>query len=131
MHEILFRGKDIRGKWHYGLLAHINNSWYISNRAGALTAFEVFEDTIGQYVGFEGKDGKKIFEDDIVLFGFEPCVVKYDTENARFMFYKYGGYVMNGLNADTVSIKEVIGNIHDNPELILKYMRGGGQNSGQ
>ena len=34
MREILFRGKDIKENWHTGLLAHIGNAWYISNKAG-------------------------------------------------------------------------------------------------
>ena len=34
MREILFRGKDVKGNWHIGLLAHIGNAWYISNKAG-------------------------------------------------------------------------------------------------
>lgn len=36
MREILFRGKDIRGDWHIGLLAHMGNGWYISNKAGGI-----------------------------------------------------------------------------------------------
>lgn len=61
MREILFRGKDVRGNWHIGLLAHMGNAWYISNKAGVSTAYEVIPETVGQYTGLTDKSGTKIF----------------------------------------------------------------------
>jgi len=46
MREILFGGKEIKGNWHIGLLAHIGNAWYISNKAGVSTAYEVIHELL-------------------------------------------------------------------------------------
>lgn len=124
MREILFRGKDIKGRWHIGLLAHIGNAWYISNSAGIPTACEVIPETVGQYTGLTDKDGEKIFEGDII-----------EEDNGRIGFVTFDGGVFikrwigrtnptqtilfepsgssNILDADEM----LIGNGYDNPEL--------------
>lgn len=119
MREILFRGKDIKGIWHVGLLAHIGNAWYISNKAGISTAFEVIPQTIGQYTGLTDKNGVKIFEGDIVkhIDGlYDIGTVLYDEQTARYrrtstMFPKTVVIAKS-------CVYEIIGNIHDNPELL-------------
>lgn len=121
MREILFRGKDTgTGKWLYSMTiarqAYNDNeifTYYIG--AGNKT---IDGKTLGQYTGLTDKNGTKIFEGDIILYGLIPCVVMYDAPNARFMLYAYGKYLHNGFNVDTMKLKEVIGNIHDNPELL-------------
>lgn len=148
MREILFRGKGIKGFWDKGLLAHIGNAWYISNKAGVATAFEVIPETIGQYTGLTDKNGTKIFEGDIFKFNdevWESCytscgdeydswevenygVVGFDEDRVCFDFIKYK-FNENSVEADLhenhdiefadfISELEVIGNIHDNPELL-------------
>lgn len=62
MREILFRGKDIKGVWHIGLLTHIDEHWYISNSKGDSTVFEVIPETIGLYTGLIDKNDNRIFE---------------------------------------------------------------------
>ena len=119
MREILFRGKTTdRGEWVQGCytetLRYNNLHWIWDGK----NHFAVNTETIGQYTGLTDKNGTKIFEGDIILWGFAPCVAKYDTENARFMFYENGKYLKNGFNKDTMEMKEVIGNIYDNPELL-------------
>ena len=120
MREILFRGKDIKGNWHIGLLANIGNAWYISNKAGVSTAFEVIPETVGQYTGLTDKNGKKIFEGDIVNFKttayhFKNCRIKYQSCYARYCAIDNKGYEYP---MDKAFEYEVISNIHDNPELL-------------
>lgn len=129
MREILFRGKDIRGNWHIGLLAHVGNAWYISNKAGIATAFEVIPNTIGQYTGITDDNGKKIFEGDILgVTNDDPdydyitkvyldcdtlCV---DVEGQDYDYTAIGFAV--DIWGDECDRVEIIGNIYDNPELL-------------
>ena len=114
MREILFRGQDIRGEWHIGLVAHIGNAWYISNKAGVATAYEVIPKTIGQYTGLKDKSGNKIFEGDIVKFGsFIPGAEEYMGEvNWDYSLFDEYKYVWN-------TKCEIVGNIHDNIDLLI------------
>lgn len=121
MRKILFRGKTVKEQWAYGLLAHIGNAWYISNKAGVATAYEVIPSTVGQYTGLTDKNGTKIFEGDIVRVFDVWCggvkkVVWWESE-ASFKLSKDG---KTYLCLDTSIEKgcKVIGNIHDNPELL-------------
>ena len=122
MREILFRGKDIKGNWHIGLLAHIGNAWYISNNAGVATAYEVIPSTIGQYTGLTDKNGTKIFEGDIVkaIYDSGTFIYKVVFINGIFgLVVKNGGYDCPLVRWAKNCI-EVIGNIHDNPELLKR-----------
>lgn len=115
MREILFRGKDVKGNWHTGLLAHIGNAWYISNKAGIATAYEVITETVGQFTGLLDKNGKKIFEGDILKYEEEYYLVK-------FLEYRWAAIYKTCLPDDldqrTAKDFEKVGNIYDNPELL-------------
>lgn len=132
MREILFRGKDVQGNWHMGLLANMGNCWYISNKAGIPTAYEVIPETIGQCTG--KKIGERlIFENDIFDFGLVYADV--------FEYSQYTNYIgvvvwddkrcswSMQCDDDVYSFNDVcfsnttyLGNIHDNSEL-MKGMR--------
>ena len=76
-------------------------------------------DTIGQFTGLHDKNGTKIYEDDIVRFGENNYVVRFCKENACFVLQKRSSRQWYHLSER--DLLEVIGNIHDNPEL----MKGG------
>ena len=126
--EILFRGKSIgTDEWlygnlfNYGLTAPSNvpcisvcvpTSW-----KEAYNLYAVHPDTIGQYTGLKDKNGKKIFEGDIISIG-EPNI-KYITmwRDAGLCAKQIGASSYIGLTYWASDI-EVLGNVIDNPELI-------------
>jgi len=132
MREILFRGKRTdNGEWVEGGLLQTENWSSIcvyEHYQGSLNEppysdveeFDVIPETVGEFTGLLDKNGKKIFEGDIVIWRFSPCIVKWDAINACYSLYQNGKTKVSGFNADTMKLFEVIGNIHDNPELITQ-----------
>ena len=117
MREILFRGKTYGGEWVQGDLFEVfDDGFFIHDKR--CHSVKIIPETVGQYTGLTDKYGKKIFEGDIIKWGLKPCVIKWDECNASFCLYAYGTVKISGFNRDTMKLKEVIGNIHDNPELM-------------
>lgn len=124
MREIIFRGKTEKGEWVYGDLLHpdnCGNGYSIEDfTKDKNNCFDIIPETVGQYTGLTDKNGKKIFEGDIVkgtFYGFPMPI-----ENYVFVI----GWQEDaaGYKANYFENVEVIGNIHDNPELI-----GGGEDA--
>ena len=126
MREILFRGKKLdNGEWVEGFYHYTN--WYDHRTfemvdthywilpIGKQDAFEVDPATVGQYTGVEAH-GKKIFEGDIVEYNGRRYCAKYYPPFAMYMFSRKNC----GTNGTLIPLHEcvVIGNIHDNPELL-------------
>lgn len=124
MRQIKFRGKRIdNDEWMTGmhtLVQDADGTWL----GDAEKTEKVNPNTLGQFTGLLDKNGKEIYEGDIlhtVTFGFEPeeytAIILYDNcrfqlSNGRNLFY-FGQTDFTKMD-DTI----VIGNIHDNPELI-------------
>lgn len=117
--EIKFRGKRIdNGEWVYGYLAdedYINDIYSID-----LSSIEVDRDTVGQFTGLSDKNGKEIFEGDIIK-GFDITIeVWYSEDKACFMaeMKEPQNDMVDILGGYDTARMEIIGNIYDNPELI-------------
>ncbi len=136
MREILFRGKTVKEEWVYGLLSHVGNAWYISNKAGTPLAYEVIPSTVGQYTGLTDKNGTDYFLGDIVSWNNEIGVVKYGDFNPRYYAKDiYHSCKIKGVFVETVDGKQlvlptksrakIIGNIYDNPDILSNYLAQG------
>jgi uncharacterized phage protein (TIGR01671 family) len=130
MREIIFRGKRVEnGEWVYGAYLPKHKLICLEETKPNSTEYIdlfVIPETVGQYTGLTDKNGKKIFEGDIVLcriVGFREMKI-----NKGFIEYTEDafGVNINGITPTqhclSFSMKngdvEVIGNIHDNPELL-------------
>ena len=125
MREILFRGKRVdNGKWVYGLLCRVGDTYANIRRMDIGVLYSVLTNTIGQYTGLTNMNGKKIFEGDIIKGNFSNYVIWADETERAFVYGKSykGGYknLMSDylLKSSFPNGMEVIGNIHDNPELL-------------
>ena len=136
MREILFRGKHSpKSMWDYGDLYIDHDKVYISMREtmhGVRVHGEVIPETVGQFTGLTDKNGTKIFEGDIVRavlpksnaipeFVWPDMVVGF-SEGA---FSAMRGRYCTPLYSFAPAVElEVIGNIHENPELLEDEYHG-------
>lgn len=125
MREILFRGKTSNGEWEYGVpvFSGLNNELAFMKQMHSYD-HQVIPETVGQYTGLTDKNGTKIFEGDIVTNSY--YLEKDKTKNSIIEYGKWNcsccngvfGWVSNGFVDFRDEDVIVIGNIHDNPELL-------------
>ena len=138
--EVIFRGKRLHdNKWIYGNFVsdcegnpHIieprffcEDGHHLQYEDNTDTPVFIIPETVGQYTGLTDKNGVRIFEGDIV------SLVKHDSLIYKVVYVPCRYELVNskGVNCFVLDIYkseniEVIGNIHDNPELL------GGENNG-
>ena len=170
MREILFRGKDTeRNVWHEGQYIHLHKTTYCFDGSKECNAdneihqivfeqmtdwnlpnchmrVDVLPETVGEFTGLTDKNGKKIFEGDIVeLFDMRGKIVQecgafgiattqqidYDLLDSKIPFQNNAYFCFNDnfisiwelwwnyhQDDEPLEVAEVIGNIYDTPELL-------------
>ena len=122
MREILFRGKQTNNKkWVVdNSVLFFKNATKIYGALNEWREVEVIPETVGQYTGLTDKNGTKSFEGDIV---------NYNGTNHKVVFETRGESAYFGIEISNIEtwrfclevpakLMNVIGNIHDNPELL-------------
>ena len=135
MREILFRGKRVdNGEWACGYFEKYNGRTYINLQTERLNSggypirdfIEVIPETVGQYTGLTDRNGKKVFEGDIIKtkeFGKDSGNgVNFNNFDIFEVIYSSASFKLNNSRRLFNMIRgqkfEVIGNIHDDPELL-------------
>ena len=135
MREIRFRGKRVdNGEWVFGWVSFQHNRAFIhSDDMPYDNAVEVDPATVGQFTGLKDKSGREIYEGDIVEVNYTVKYIdpdKQDEEHTAITrvywndfrasfaleFHKFANDDLYRFVRDKYA--EVVGNIHDNPELL-------------
>ena len=115
--EILFRGKRFdNGEWVEGLPYKAKYGGISAIVNENEERFVIIPETLRRYIGLTDKNGKRIFEQDIVIIEYSTTKVKGYIEYQGVAFYVATNSDLWDIN-EFVSI-EVIGNVTDNPELL-------------
>lgn len=152
MREIKFRGKRLdNGEWVYGYLHLPIGGENLMIQVSNTDSFAVIPDTVGQFTGLHDKNGKEIYEGDVLFvrewknlaigifdheereqFSLEDCKGELLYESQRVVCFEEGSICAGDYYISTLWDKqdkrhqypifevEVIGNIHDNTELLNK-----------
>jgi uncharacterized phage protein (TIGR01671 family) len=127
MRTIKFRGKrKNNNKWVYGYYCHDrakDTSHIIEDNSVLQYSFEVIPESVGQLVGLKDKNGKEIYEGDVLDYyncdlceGFKGNVFFDDGCFFVSSFDEIPVYLYEALDSTENPI--VIGNVHENPELL-------------
>ncbi len=132
MRKIKFRGKRLDGRWIYGDLWHrpyakdcVTIVSFMED-TGTTGGLEVIPETVGQYTGLKDKNGKEIYEGDIITTDLERPYLIVEYRNGAFMLNCNDGLedyydIFFGTSEEPTEVYkygEVIGNIYETPELL-------------
>lgn len=135
MRDIKFRARRKSGEWVVGNFIHHFATYFNTeerysiflpkpeNGNGGYWVESIDRNTIGQFTGLYDENGKEIYEGDILRIGNSPsgvCEVEWSETIAAFCIRFYFERGVRPLGDWVISEQsiEIIGNVHDNPELL-------------
>lgn len=131
--KVWMDGSPVDGNWVYGGVFPGKGDYSIIYTYDPIDKFPVYSETVGQFTGLVDKNGAKIFEGDVVKFSYmfenDCCyTVKFMEGYYDSGVYPFLGWCLVNENGEYKKVLvqwsieeyglEVIGNIHDNPELL-------------
>ena len=131
MREIKFRGRTSQGKWLYGdlvrsedkVLCDVTACIFPPQAYDSYDRYIVDVNTVGQYTGLKDKNDKEIYEGDVVVLRRRTKnlgdiqTIEWCSHAAAFTRVTDGDDA-HFIPAADMALYEVVGNIHDNPELL-------------
>ena len=123
MRDIFFKAKRLdNGEWVEGYIFKVWDRTYIlwGTTNDIPNMIEVDALTVSEFTGLTDRNGTKIFEGDIVNIYWKNNIIccgdiRYNEQDCRFVIFE--DYIFP-YGFDKTNDLEVIGNIHDNPELL-------------
>lgn len=126
MREIKFRGKTSEGEWVYGspLIPEFEEYTAITEcpTHHGMVTYEIEPETLGQYTGMKDKHGVEIYEGDVISYvkGYKRDKNGDWVDDKETFVIEFDDGVFSNHSLFSVSESvEIIGNIHDNPQLEL------------
>lgn len=130
--KVFVNGEWINGFWVNGYFTRLNGEEYRIYNGYAETDcgdyfpdwYSVIPETVGQYTGLRDKNGKKIFEADVVRDNESGLFGKVIFATAECGYDGFSGFMADDINDGLQNyngfwhLVEVAGNIFDNPELV-------------